>query len=89
MPAASFKVVMQVAASMELSATRRFKAEFSAGDSAGGFVTARVIAYLEYRRAHSRVQPRNAKSVRLPIAFGIPNPAHHLNQFRRSREGAH
>src|SRR5579859_3563973 len=40
-PAASFNAVMQVAASAEFSATRRFKAEFSAGLDTDVFAAAR------------------------------------------------
>ena len=72
-PAASFSSVMQVAASIDCSATRRF----SEPSSRRGWIRRRFryggmsLRLLEYRRAHRRVQPGDSEGVGLPCAVGI------------------
>src|ERR1017187_273045 len=90
-PAASFNSVMAPAASIEFRDTFRFSAEDSARVNAGcwtacGLDVARLIEFLDYKRALGRVQPGDSEGVRLPGAVLITGGLHERQHLRGRRE---
>ena len=83
MPAASLSAVMQVAASIELSATRRLRVEVSAGVSAEGLVGGEIHRVPRVQGAYGGVQPGDAEGVGLPFAFGVACIVHTFGAVRR------
>jgi hypothetical protein len=73
---------------MECFATRRFAAEDSDKVIIGSFKAyeldaARIIEFLDYKRALGRVQPGNPECIRLPRALLIPGLPQQLQHLRR------
>src|ERR1017187_9358755 len=90
-PAASFNSVMAPAASIEFRDTFRFSAEDSARVNAGcwtacGLDVARLIEFLDYKRALGRVQPGDSKGVWLPGALFIAGGIHQSQHRGRRRK---